>query len=235
MIDAHCHPRAPAEEGVTRRFVCAASRADWDFVAAHAPADVSFYGIHPWFVADFVPGLIAALRAKLMAEPAAGVGEIGLDRMKSRDAAVFEHQKPAFYAQLDLAAELRRPVVLHGAKCWGEVVKAVTPYKGRIPAFLFHGFSRTPGLVAAVAALNGYFSVGGAIVNDHAVNYRELVKTFPRDRILVETDGPHTGDKPAPTLAATIAALAQTLATDPATLAATLDANAERFAVQNKN
>ncbi len=36
--------------------------------------------------------------------------------------------------------------------------------------------------------MNGYISVGPAVLNDHAVNYRELVKKIPIDRLLVETD-----------------------------------------------
>ena len=36
--------------------------------------------------------------------------------------------------------------------------------------------------------LGGFISVGPAILNDHAVNYRELVKKIPLDRLLVETD-----------------------------------------------
>ena len=81
-----------------------------------------------------------------------------------------------------------RPVVLHGAKCWGEVVKAAKPYAGRIPAFLFHGFSRSEGLVPDIVAANGFVGVGKAVLNDHAVNYRELVRRLPCDRILAETD-----------------------------------------------
>ena len=53
---------------------------------------------------------------------------------------------------------------------------------------LFHGFSRSDGLIPDIVALNGYISVGPAVLNDHAVNYRELVKKIPLDRLLLETD-----------------------------------------------
>ena len=146
-----------------------------------------FCGIHPWSaetveLADVLP----ALRQTLESDGAVGVGEIGLDRLKTRN--VTERQKTLFAAQLQLAAEFRRPVVLHGAKCWGEVVRTVQPFASRVPAFLFHGFSRSGGLLPEIVALNGFVSVGPAILNDHAVNYRALVKTIPSDRLLVETD-----------------------------------------------
>ena len=146
--------------------------------------EVRFHGIHPWQAEDAVD--LAAVRERLLADTAAGVGEIGLDRLKSK--AISDAQRSLFARQLALAVEFRRPVVLHGAKCWGEVVAACRPCKGRIPAFLFHGFSRSAGLLAEIFALNGYVSVGPAILNDHAVNYRALVKELPPDRILVETD-----------------------------------------------
>ena len=146
-----------------------------------------FCGVHPWDAesAD-IPAALEEFRSMLEADPSMGVGEIGLDRLKART--VTPKQREAFAAQLALAAEMGRPVVLHGAKCWGEVVKAAKPYAGRIPAFLFHGFSRSEGLVPDIVAANGFVGVGKAVLNDHAVNYRELVRRLPCDRILAETD-----------------------------------------------
>ena len=148
-----------------------------------------FYGVHPWEAARApCPNdeCTTKLRAVLVAHVHAGVGEIGLDRLKEKT--ISPAQRAAFAAQLEVAAEFGRPVVLHGAKCWGEVVAACRPYAGRIPAFLFHGFSRSGGLLPEIVALNGFVGVGAALLNDHAVNYRELVKGLPPGRILVETD-----------------------------------------------
>ena len=140
-----------------------------------------FYGLHPWQVQDLGEAALLPLHEKLSADPHAGVGEIGLDRLKSR--VVDPAQRAAFAAQLEDAAEFRRPVVLHGAKCWGEVVAACRPYAGRIPAFLFHGFSRSGGLLPEIVALNGFVGVGAALLNDHAVNYRELVREVPIESV----------------------------------------------------
>ena len=101
MTDAHCH----VVRGETRHFLCEPR------AGAPGADDVIFYGAHPWHLEDFDA---AALRARLAANPAAGVGEIGLDRLKDRD--ISPRMRAVFAAQLALAAELRRPVVLHGAK-----------------------------------------------------------------------------------------------------------------------
>ena len=171
-----------------------------------------FFGVHPWETlgeSRVESGKLKVeeeLRARLIANPKAGVGEIGLDRLKCRD--VPPLMREVFEAQLALAFELRRPVVLHGAKCWGQVVKtcekALEERHLRRPAagsrlsgdaaselplrFLFHGFSRSDGLIPDIVRLGGFISVGPAVLNDHAVNYRELVKKIPMDRLLVETD-----------------------------------------------
>ena len=171
-----------------------------------------FFGVHPWealeeFKAESLKLKVdEELRALLIANPKAGVGEIGLDRLKCRD--IPPLMREVFEAQLALAFELRRPVVLHGAKCWGQVVKtcekALEERHLRRPAagsrlsgdaaselplrFLFHGFSRSDGLIPDIVRLGGFISVGPAVLNDHAVNYRELVRKIPMDRLLVETD-----------------------------------------------
>ena len=147
-----------------------------------------FCGIHPWRAASVdLTAELARFRTMLGTDPSLGVGEIGLDRLKDKN--ISPVQREVFAAQLELAAEMGRPVVLHGAKCWGEVVKAIRPYAGRIPAFLFHGFSRSDGLLPDIVKVNGFIGVGKALLNDHAVNYRELAKKIPPDRLLIETDG----------------------------------------------
>ena len=102
--------------------------------------------------------------------------------------------------------------------------------------FLFHGFSRSGGLIPEIVKLNGYVSVGPAVLNDHAVNYRELVKAIPLERLLVETDrdraperalNPLTG---APlTVRDVLAKTAELRGLSPEVLEAVTDENAARF------
>ena len=197
---------------MTRRFVCAAQTGDWPSLETLSAPDVAFFGAHPWFAEEgFDEG---ALDSALERHPRAGVGEIGLDRL--RDRTISARQREVFVRQLGIAASRRRPVVLHGAKCWGEVVRECRKFAGAIPAFLFHGFSRSDGLLPEMFAMNGFVSVNASILNDHAVNYRAMVRGLPEDRVLVETDG-----KAEASLAAIAAASGVP--------AEVLDANAARF------
>ena len=95
------------------------------------------------------------------------------------------------------------------------------------PSFLFHGFSRSDGLIPEIVKLNGFISVGPAILNDHAVNYRELVKKIPLDRLLVETD--RTSSSDSPSISDVLAKTADILNLSAAELERITDENADRF------
>ena len=211
MTDVHCHVSRP---GNVRQLV----------------TGEDFVGIHPWETLEpgFVPdGALAEISGRLAAEERLGVGEIGLDRLKSRD--ISPVMRETFVAQLELAAQFRRPVVLHGAKCWGQVTAECKRFAGRIPAFLFHGFSRSDGLLPDIAALNGFVSVGSAVLNDHAVNYRKLVVKIPADRLLVETDRTAENAAECPAVEDIARKLAELRGISYEELEALTDMNARRF------
>ena len=226
MTDAHCHVSC-GDSSVRELLV-----------------GRDFFGVHPWetlgeFEVESLKLKVGEeLRSKLLANPAAGVGEIGLDRLKVRD--IPPLMREVFESQLALALELRRPVVLHGAKCWGQVVTTVCRHLSHsstpplphspTPSFLFHGFSRSDGLIPEIVKLNGFISVGPAILNDHAVNYRELVKKIPLDRLLVETDAVVGARVPTrPHIREVLEKTAKILGVSAAELERTTDENADRL------
>ena len=226
MTDAHCHVSC-GDSSVRELLV-----------------GRDFFGVHPWEtleeckVESVKCKVEEELRSKLLANPKAGVGEIGLDRLKVRD--IPPLMREVFESQLALALELRRPVVLHGAKCWGQVVTTVSRHLSHsptpplphspTPSVLFHGFSRSDGLIPEIAELNGFISVGPAVLNDHAVNYRELVKKIPLDRLLVETDAVVGARVPTrPHIRDVLVKTADILNLSAAELEKTTDENADRF------
>ena len=211
MTDVHCHVPLP---GSVRQLV----------------VGEDFLGIHPWETLEMgsVPNdVLAEISERLAAQEKLGVGEIGLDRLKNRD--IPPVMRETFIAQLELAARFRRPVVLHGAKCWGQVAAECKRFAGRIPAFLFHGFSRSDGLLPDIAALNGFVSVGPAVLNDHAVNYLKLVVKIPAERLLVETDRTAENAAECPAIEDIARKLAELRGISYEELEALTDMNARRF------
>ena len=173
-----------------------------------------------------------ALRDRLLSDPLLGVGEIGLDRLKERE--ISPRMREVFEVQLKLAIEFNRPVVLHGAKCWGQVVKTIQTFQTSqafqtSQTFLFHGFSRSDGLIPDIVALNGYISVGPAVLNGHAVNYRELVKKIPLERLLLETDRTPENAAECPSVTEVAAAVAKLRGLSLSELETLTDRNAVRF------
>ena len=223
MTDAHCH--VSCGDPSVREFLIGRD----------------FIGTHPWEADGLTPEDVrrktedlASRLASSVSSPVAslvGVGEIGLDRLKDRN--ISQQMRELFEAQLRLALEFNRPVVLHGAKCWGQVVKTVATFEHSnirtFPPLIFHGFSRSDGLIPDIVALNGYISVGPAVLNDHAVNYRELVKKIPIERLLVETDRTLENAAECPSVRDVAAEVAKLRGLSFAELERLTDENAERF------
>jgi len=194
-----------------------------------------FVGVHPWGAGEQGSGsrkqILQTLREQLTTDSRIGVGEIGLDRLRNRT--ISPSMREMFERQLELANEFHRPVVLHGAKCWGQVVETIRRLVSRpsqfVPAFLFHGFSRSDGLIPDIVTLNGYISVGPAVLNDHAVNYRELVKKIPLDRLLLETDRTEENVAECPSVRDVLEKTSELRGVSAKELERITDANAEAF------
>ena len=219
MTDAHCH--VSCGDPSVREFLIGRD----------------FIGVHPWDVRDQGWGMRdeASFRERLISDSCLGVGEIGLDRLKDKD--ISPAMREAFESQFKIAIEFHRPIVLHGAKCWGQLVSTIhrlIPHPSSlIPALLFHGFSRSDGLIPDIVALNGYISVGPAVLNGHAVNYRELVKKIPLERLLLETDRTPENAATCPSVRDIAAAVAKLRGLSLSEVEVLTDRNADTFICYN--
>lgn len=180
-----------------RRFVCSGtSPADWNAtvkIAKNFPDVFPTFGLHPWFVAKTNGDWATALKIVLDStvaqdgETRAAVGEIGLDfvvREKNFDA-----QEEAFRTQLEIANERKLPVVVHSVLA-NERVLQILPEYGKIPTILLHGFVGTSSEIEKASDLGAFFSFSPRSVRPNAAQSRQTIAAVPRDRILLESDGP---------------------------------------------
>jgi TatD DNase family protein len=210
MYDAHVHLQdarlgacrgavieAAVTAGVTGACCCGTSPDDWAAVAALAadlrPPSSDFalrtaFGVHPWYVAHLPQDWPETLEAALDAHAAAPVGEIGMDGL--RPDVPRDLQRRVFERQLELAARLGRPVVLHGARAWDELVAALRPFAPRLPGFVAHAFAGAAETLRHIIALGGYVSFAGSVCSLRAARVRAAAVAAPADRLLVETDTP---------------------------------------------
>jgi TatD DNase family protein len=147
-------------------------------------------GVHPHHATDFDAHTAAALRS-LLANPAfVAAGECGLDFF--RDYSPREAQRRAFAAQLDLAAEVRKPVFLHQRDAHDEFVAMLAPLRASLAGGVAHCFTGGRQELGAYLELDLYIGVTGWVCDERrGAALRDAVPLIPLDRLLVETDAPY--------------------------------------------
>ena len=184
-------------------------------------------GIDPHQAGDAEAGRVDELRELLEHEEAVAVGETGLDYF--REGAPRDRQRKLFEAQLELATELGKPVVIHTRDADADTADVLAGFDGTV---VMHCFS-SPGLVQTVVDRGYYVSFAGNVTYPKAADLRAAAAQIPAERILAETDSPYLApqarrgrpNEPA-NVVLTIAELAKARGEDAEELAARIDANA---------
>jgi TatD DNase family protein len=241
VIDTHAHLDAlqddPAaalararESGVTRVIAVGSGiescRAALD-LAEREEGVYAALGIHPHQAGNDEAERLDELRDLLSSARAVAVGETGLDHY--RDYAPRDRQRELFEAQLALAGELDKPVVIHTRAADAETVAALAGFGGTV---VLHCFS-SPGLLDPALERGWYVSFAGNVTYPNAYDLRAAARAVPRDRLLVETDSPYLSPQPRrgrpnepANVVHTVATLAAARDEDVGELAEQIDANA---------
>jgi TatD DNase family protein len=184
-------------------------------------------GVHPHEAGGAEAHRLAELRELLGEEHAVAVGETGLDHF--RDYAPRDAQRRLFEAELELASDLRKPVVVHSRAADEATLQILDEFDGTV---ILHCFS-SPALLDAALERRYYVSFAGNVTYPKAADLRECAARVPADRILAETDSPYLSPQPVrgkPNEPAhvihTMRALAEARGEDAGELAARIDANA---------
>jgi TatD DNase family protein len=160
--------------------------------AERHPAVFAAVGRHP----NDATGFDAAAAAELLRfgahEQVRAIGETGLDFY--RDTAAAEDQRRAFAGQIEVAAELGLPIVIHARDPEGESMAideifATLDARAAGQTVILHCFS-APQRVADAAERGWYCSFAGNVTYPKSEALREAAAQVPEDRILVETDAP---------------------------------------------
>ena len=184
-------------------------------------------GIDPHQAATGEAARLPELRDLLEHPKAVAVGEAGLDYHYGADAK--DEQRRLFFAQLEIAAELGLPIVVHTRSANDDTETMLRAHDGTV---VMHCFSE-PELLAAGLERGWYFSFAGNATYPKAEALREAAAAVPADRILAETDSPYLAPQPVrgrPNEPAhvvhTLAALAEARGEAASELADRIDANA---------
>ncbi|MCL2608492.1 MAG: TatD family hydrolase [Treponema sp.] len=115
------------------------------------------------------------------------IGEIGLDYF--RKFGDKKSQIELFIQQLDLAAKLDLPVIIHNRDAGRDVLDILShrlPPRGGI----LHCYSENAAYARDALKLNLYFSFAGNLTYKNAKNLHETIPELPEDRILIESESP---------------------------------------------
>jgi TatD DNase family protein len=215
-------------------------------------------GLHPTSIGENTPEFIEELKQLAQHPKVVGIGECGLDfcrladddkpdlvetafgsitlsgieaelRMDSLKAA----QAAAFEQQLELAAQLQKPVVIHQRDSWNETLDILKQYSVKA---VLHCFTGGVAELSEVLAMGHHVSFTGIATFKNAADVRAAAKMAPADRVMVETDAPYLAPVPnrgkrcePAYVSLTADAIAKERGVSFESFAQTTTANAERF------
>jgi len=166
-------------DGVTCRSALAAAEAFPQVWAA--------IGRHPNLAHGFDDADLAELRALAAHERCAAIGETGLDY--HRDRAPREDQMRAFRAQIGLARETGKPLVIHTREAEEDTMAVLREEAGGVTVVL-HCFSM-PGHLDEALDRGWFISFAGNVTYPRNEELAAAAERVPAERLLVETDAPY--------------------------------------------
>jgi TatD DNase family protein len=212
LIDSHCHLNFNAfdddraevlaraqEAGVIAIINPATNLEDSRQIVAIAqeiPILYAAIGFHPNDAGIFDEPALAQLRELASQPKVVAIGEIGLDYYW--DEAPRSAQKRVFEAQLALAKETNKPVIVHQREAAADTIAILRQWAagGAYPGLVLHSFSGDMAMAQEAVELGFYIGISGPVTFKNARTLLEIVAALPSERLLVETDAPFLAPHP---------------------------------------
>ncbi|MBI2911664.1 MAG: TatD family hydrolase [Chloroflexi bacterium] len=210
-VDAHVHLEDPAfaadrpqtlgraeAAGVMVMVNAGTDRATNDATLALSDRSTTLYaalGFHPHNAQAFSPDEATHLRRMLCHPRVVAVGEIGLDYYRHHSTP--EQQRQALEAQLDIAADVGLPVVLHCRDAWADLKAIIGCWHHRAalgaerPRGLLHCFTGDLPTAELFLSLGFLLSFAGPLTYPNSQPLRDVARALPLAYLTVETDAPY--------------------------------------------
>lgn len=170
----------------------ATSRAAVELAAQHELI-YAVVGVQPNHVAALPDDWLDQVCALAQQPKVLAIGEIGLDYYWN--AAPADVQEACFRAQIDLARNLRLPVVIHSRDARDDTIRVLRDAAHGLSGVM-HSFSGDWEYACACLDIGFYLSFSGPITFPKAVDLHDVARRAPLDRILIETDSPYLAPHP---------------------------------------
>jgi TatD DNase family protein len=210
MIDIHCHLAYEGLVEIADAVVHQSKQAGMDGIITCAyPKDLQknleivkkypgfvflSVGLHPIDIKDMTDKQVADYFNFIRehADEIVAVGEIGLEKKWFNEEKDLQRFKEVFIQGLDLAKELKKPVVLHLRKAEQEGFDTVV--QENMKEVVFHYYSGNMTLAKQIIEKNYYISIPATINNRSTL--QDIAKKLPIEQLLTETDSPFSSPFP---------------------------------------
>ncbi len=216
LIDSHCHLdfqdfdpdrdqvlESAAEAGVHGLVIPGVRAATWEALlelCRQYPNLFPALGLHPYFIEEHHPEQLHVLRQLLQTQAprVLAVGEIGVDGRKPD----LDRQWQLFRAQLDLAQEFRKPVIIHSVKTHDEVCAELR--RRQFGQGVIHAFSGSRQQAENFVECGLWLGIGGVITHERSRKTRGAIRQIPLEKLVLESDAPdmamagHQGQRNSP-------------------------------------
>ncbi|MBQ7135980.1 TatD family hydrolase [Campylobacter sp.] len=209
IIDTHCHLddaryddidsviKNAFDNGVNKIIIPGADINDLPKAAQIANLNENIYfaaGVHPYEIEDYDE---AVLRQFAKDPKCIAIGECGLDYFRLPDDDIDGYkakQKDTFISQINLAIELKLPLIVHIRDANEDSLKILKEYEDRLVGGVLHCFNASPILLELSSKF--YYGIGGVLTFKNGKKLVEILPKIPLDRLVLETDAPYLTPEP---------------------------------------
>jgi len=164
-------------------------------IAKQYPMCHAVVGLHP--VNDDLanPHRLDWLKPLASSSTVVAIGEIGLDYYWKKDILDQNNQKKVFIQQIQLANEVKLPIIVHCREAYEDTLTILKAHK---PLFggVMHCYAGPISLVQEFIDVGMMISIGGPITYKKNDDLRTIVKTINLEKLLIETDAPYLSPEP---------------------------------------
>lgn len=207
LIDSHCHldfdvfdedreqlVQEAGRAGISHIVIPATTRPRWQKINRLCRQFSSLfpcYGLHPYFVEQHRQQDIETLADYASKHDCVAIGECGLDFRPEQA----ERKQQLFYfeAQLEIARQLDKPVVIHAVKATQQVIASLKKFPGL--RGMVHSYSGSYEQAMQLIDTGFCLGFGGAASYLRARRLRNTLQRLPLDHLLLETDAPDQSDR----------------------------------------
>ena len=209
LVDSHCHidfdefaGRIPqvldvmARNGVTHALCACVNLADFPRVLALAEGHPELFasvGVHPDQGEESSPA-VSDLVERADHPKIVAIGETGLDYY--RQTSDPEWQRTRFRTHIRAARECAKPLIIHTRDASEDTLRIMREEGANEVGGVMHCFTESAEFAEAAMELNFYISFSGIVTFRNATAIREVARTVPLERVLIETDSPYLAPVP---------------------------------------